>query len=201
ASLLRAVAEARAAHDELGADALVIIRGGGASLDLAWLNSEALARAVAAFPAPVITGIGHARDDTILDELACLRTDTPSKAAAYIVGSILEAVQGTVQTYSAVRSYAADALRQAESGSERLNERLRRAAQTRLSSETARLDATMRQVLGLTPERTLARGYALVRRTGSDGRGAVITRAAQLSPGEALRLSFQDGEVDVSVMS
>jgi exodeoxyribonuclease VII large subunit len=199
ASLLRAVEEARAAHETSPADALVIIRGGGASLDLAWLNAEALARAVAAFPAPVITGIGHARDDTILDELACLRTDTPSKAAAFIVGSILEAVQGTVQTYSAVRGHAAAALRHAEGGTERLNERLRRAARTRLESEAARLDATMRQVLGLTPERTLARGYAVVRRRRPDGGGTVITKAAQLQPGEALRLSFHDGDVDVRV--
>ena len=59
---------------------------------------------MATFPLPVITGIGHARDDTILDELANVRTDTPSKAAAYIVGSILERVQEALGHYAAVRS-------------------------------------------------------------------------------------------------
>ena len=126
ASLLRAFEQARAAHAEQAADALVIIRGGGASLDLAWLNTEALAREVANFPIPVITGIGHARDDTILDELAHLRTDTPSKAAAYIVGSILERAQETLEAYQTVRGLSRAALTQAEDGSQRLVERVGR---------------------------------------------------------------------------
>ena len=193
ASLLRALEQARAAHEEEAADALVMIRGGGASLDLAWLNSEALARAAATLPLPVITGIGHARDDTILDEIANVRTDTPSKAAAYIVGSILERVQETLAHDAAVRSLCRGALRDAEGSAERRHERVRRAARTLLGTETARLDAAMRQVLGLTPERTLARGYALVR----DAEGKVLTRAAQVAAGQALRLGFQDGDVRV----
>lgn len=60
-------------------DAVVIIRGGGAVNDLAWLNSYELARAVCELPYPVHTGIGHERDTTILDEIANLRFDTPSK--------------------------------------------------------------------------------------------------------------------------
>ncbi len=191
ASLLSGLEAARAAHAEESADALVIIRGGGASLDLAWLNSEALARAVATFPLPVITGIGHARDDTILDELANVRTDTPSKAAAYIVGSILERVQEALGHYAAVRSLCRSVLRDAEGSAERRHEGVRRAALRRADSEAQRLDAAMRQVLGLTPERTLARGYVLVR----DSEGSVLTRAAQVAAGQALRLGFQDGEV------
>ncbi|WP_161882305.1 exodeoxyribonuclease VII large subunit [Deinococcus alpinitundrae] len=193
ASLLRALEQAQAVHEQQSADALVIIRGGGASLDLAWLNSGALARAVATFPLPVITGIGHARDDTILDELANVRTDTPSKAAAYIVGSILERVQESVDAYAVVRSLCREALRDAESSAERRHEGARRAALRRADSEAQRLDAAMRQVLGLTPERTLARGYVLVR----DAEGGVLTRAAQVEAGQALRLGFQDGEVRV----
>lgn len=193
ASLLSAVEAARAFHEGEAADALVIIRGGGASLDLAWLNSGALARAVAVFPIPVITGIGHARDDTILDEIANIRTDTPSKAAAYITLSILERVQETLGAYGAVRLLSREALGQAERHTERLYESLQRSARSVLDTETARLDATMRQVLGLTPARTLARGYALIRDEG----GEVVTRAAQIGVGQALRLTFQDGEVGV----
>lgn len=195
ASLLSALARARDAHADEPADALVILRGGGASLDLAWLNSEALARAVAAFPAPVITGIGHARDDTILDELANVRTDTPSKAAAYIALSIMERAQETLGAYQTIRLLSRDVLLQAESSTERLNERLHRAARTTLDAAAASLDATMRQVLGLTPERTLARGYALVR----NAAGEVVTRAGQVSAGETLELSFGDSAVDVVV--
>ena len=69
---------------EAGPDAVVIIRGGGAVNDLAWLNDYALARALCELPVPVLTGIGHERDSTILDEVANLRFDTPSKVAAAI---------------------------------------------------------------------------------------------------------------------
>ncbi|MEW6422353.1 MAG: exodeoxyribonuclease VII large subunit, partial [Deinococcota bacterium] len=95
ASLSGAVTKAREAHEgsTLGGplDALVVIRGGGAVTDLAWLNDLAVARALATFPVPVITGLGHARDDTLLDEVACLRTDTPSKAAGLIVRTVVAA--------------------------------------------------------------------------------------------------------------
>ena len=61
-----------------------MIRGGGAVNDLAWLNDYAVARFVCECPIPVLTGIGHERDSTSLDEVAHLRFDTPSKAVAAI---------------------------------------------------------------------------------------------------------------------
>jgi exodeoxyribonuclease VII large subunit len=60
-------------------DAVVIIRGGGSVNDLAWLNDYALARCICECPVPVLTGIGHERDDTTLDEVAHRKFDTPSK--------------------------------------------------------------------------------------------------------------------------
>ena len=65
-------------------DAVCIIRGGGPANDLAWLNDYALARAVCECGVPVLTGIGHERDETILDEVAHCAYDTPSKAIAGI---------------------------------------------------------------------------------------------------------------------
>ena len=60
-------------------DAVVIIRGGGAVNDLAWLNDYDLGRCICELPVPVLTGIGHERDTTVLDEVAHTRYDTPSK--------------------------------------------------------------------------------------------------------------------------
>lgn len=60
-------------------DAVVILRGGGAVNDLAWLNDYDLARCLCLLPVPVLTGIGHERDSTLLDEVAHMRFDTPSK--------------------------------------------------------------------------------------------------------------------------
>lgn len=65
-------------------DAVVIIRGGGAVNDLAWLNDYDLARYICDLPMPVLTGIGHERDSTVLDEVANNKYDTPSKVIAGI---------------------------------------------------------------------------------------------------------------------
>lgn len=65
-------------------DAVVVIRGGGAVNDLAWLNDYELARTLCEIPVPVLTGIGHERDRTVLDEVAHVSYDTPSKTIAGI---------------------------------------------------------------------------------------------------------------------
>lgn len=73
-------------------DAVVIIRGGGAVNDLAWLNDYALAHAVCTLSVPVLTGLGHERDSTILDEVANHAYDTPSKVAAGIEQTVRQRV-------------------------------------------------------------------------------------------------------------
>ncbi|GAA5514287.1 exodeoxyribonuclease 7 large subunit [Deinococcus carri] len=193
ASLTRAISQAREAHEEEPLDALVVIRGGGAVTDLAWLNDLAVARALATFPAPVITGLGHARDDTLPDEVACIRTDTPSKAAGLIVRTVAAAAAQAQEDARTIRAHARDVLVNADAGVGWLQDRLHRAALRSADAAQAQTDALMRQALGLTPERTLARGYALVR----DERGQPVTRAAQVQPGQALTLTFGDGPVGV----
>jgi exodeoxyribonuclease VII large subunit len=82
----------RGAHADLP-DAIVIIRGGGAVNDLAWLNDYDLARSLCELPVPVLTGIGHERDSTILDEVAHTCFDTPSKVIAGIEQTIVTRVR------------------------------------------------------------------------------------------------------------
>ena len=193
ASLTRAIGEAREAHDEEPLDALVVIRGGGAVTDLAWLNDLEVARALATFPAPVITGLGHARDDTLPDEVACVRTDTPSKAAGLIVRTVAAAAAGAQEHVRAIRARAGEVLVNADAAALWAVDRARLAARRQVDAAQAETDALMRQALGLTPARTLARGYALVR----NAAGQPVTRAAQVGPGEALTLEFTDGRVGV----
>lgn len=66
-------------------DAVVIIRGGGATTDLNGFDDYALARRVATFPLPVVVGIGHERDRTVLDEIANTRCKTPTAVAAFLI--------------------------------------------------------------------------------------------------------------------
>lgn len=78
-------------------DALIIIRGGGAKLDLNPLNVYSLAKQIAQTTIPVLTGIGHERDNTLLDEVASTRFDTPSKVIAGIRHAIFNRAQKAQQ--------------------------------------------------------------------------------------------------------
>lgn len=80
-----AALEQIAAEEELW-DAVVIIRGGGASDDLSCFEDYDLAANIAQFPLPVIIGIGHERDITLLDYVAAMRVKTPTAAAEWIIG-------------------------------------------------------------------------------------------------------------------
>lgn len=66
-------------------DAVVIIRGGGATSDLSGFDTLALAENVANFPLPIITGIGHERDESVLDMISFQKVKTPTAAAAFLV--------------------------------------------------------------------------------------------------------------------
>lgn len=72
-------------------DAVVIIRGGGAVSDLSGFDTYLLAAACAQFPIPIITGIGHERDDTVLDLVAHTRVKTPTAAAEFLIARVYEA--------------------------------------------------------------------------------------------------------------
>lgn len=66
-------------------DVVVIIRGGGATSDLSGFDTYELATNCAQFPLPIITGIGHERDDTVLDMIAHTRVKTPTAAAEFLI--------------------------------------------------------------------------------------------------------------------
>jgi len=106
-SVLRALdALARRAAD---LDAVLICRGGGSRTDLAWFDSLALGRAVAGFPLPVIVGIGHERDFSVLDAVA-RRAKTPTAAAALLVERVRESVLALEHAGQAVLAAATEQL-------------------------------------------------------------------------------------------
>ena len=110
ASLGAALAQATAWP---GLDAVVILRGGGPVADLHWLNEEALARAVCVSPVPVLTGIGHEKDQTVLDEVACRALGTPSKVIHCIEATIKTRAQHTEAAFQAILTTARRAVEQA----------------------------------------------------------------------------------------
>jgi len=95
-------------------DLLVIIRGGGAVGDLAYLNDYELAALVAEQPVPVWVGIGHERDKVILDEVAHTSFDTPSKVIAAIHSHLAQLVTQTLQYQAQIKQAAQRQLNTAE---------------------------------------------------------------------------------------
>lgn len=89
-SVIGALEAIYADHARTPYDAVVIIRGGGATADLSGFDTLALAENVAQFPLPVITGIGHDRDESILDMVSHTRVKTPTAAAAFLIANAQE---------------------------------------------------------------------------------------------------------------
>lgn len=105
-------------------DCVVIIRGGGATTDLLGFESLALANAVAQFPLPVLTGIGHERDDTVIDFVAHTRLKTPTAVAAFLISRRCNEIESV----------------------DNLAERLSNAVDTRLNSENAFIELCSRRL-------------------------------------------------------
>lgn len=118
-------------------DVVVIIRGGGATTDLHGFDNYLLAANVAQFPLPVLTGIGHERDDTIVDMVAHTRLKTPTAVAAYLI----ESRQGEAEQLLTLQQRLAEAVsRQLVTCSRQVDE-----ASARLRLAATRLVAQKRQ--------------------------------------------------------
>lgn len=115
------------------ADAIALIRGGGAVSDLHWLNDEAIARTICKCPLPVLTGIGHERDNTVLDDVAFTRFDTPSKVSGFLFRRITEFAQRGASDMEAIIAAANRRVDQAEHQADQLH-------RVTVTSSTAQLD-------------------------------------------------------------
>ena len=121
-------------------DVVVIIRGGGATSDLSGFDTYDLAAHCAQFPLPIITGIGHERDDTVIDMVSHTRVKTPTAAAEYIIGMMLQTASRLDDLSERLRSEIPVIL---NSESERLNRLVARiplVVQSRLQRENMRCE-------------------------------------------------------------
>lgn len=112
--------------------AVAIIRGGGASADLAWLIDQKLTEAVCRMNVPVITGIGHERDRNLLDEVSCIACDTPSKVAELISRTVTQAALAGEGAYDAIVSHVLQEMDRAVAGATRMANALDRDAREAL---------------------------------------------------------------------
>lgn len=193
-------------------DVVVIIRGGGATSDLSCFDTYLLAAACAQFPLPIITGIGHERDDTVLDSVAHTRVKTPTAAAEYLIARMDEAADRlndlAVRLYEVVtarlkwernrlqqcrnRIPTASVRRVSSAKLELLTARkdLHRSVEAVLARHRHKLELLKQRLADASPDKLLARGYSI---TLKDGK--VVKDAALLSPGDRLVTRLYRGEV------
>lgn len=120
-------------------DVLVVARGGGAATDLAAFDDELVARAVAESPTPVITGVGHETDRTVVDEVAHVAAKTPTAAAQYVVALVAVAFEHAESLFSSAVAAADARVRREEERLERLAQRATTGAAGATRAESARI--------------------------------------------------------------
>ena len=193
-------------------DVVVIIRGGGATTDLLAFDEYDLAYVVAQFPLPILTGIGHERDESVVDMVAHTRCKTPTAVAAFIyekmlmeethlldleenikmgISSILEGEKVRLNELSAcVVRDCSHRIMVEEQSLTLLGSQLRHAFQERLSRQIHHVELMENTLLHISPEAILRRGYSI---TTVDGK--VLRSVSQVKKGSELRTVVSDGEV------
>ncbi|PJF36826.1 MAG: exodeoxyribonuclease VII large subunit [Candidatus Thermofonsia Clade 1 bacterium] len=205
--------------DALGVDVILLVRGGGSTEDLWCFNDEQLARTLRTTRAPVITGIGHEIDTTLVDGTADQRAPTPSAAAEMATPDIANLRDELARYSERMKNALMSRLQQARVELDGVKQALRLVSpRARLEGERQRLDVlslrlehAMRAYLQRTAERLavqaralehanplslLARGYAIV---SDPTTGKPITSAAQAMPNADLNVQLASGYLQVRV--
>lgn len=142
-------------------DVVVIIRGGGATADLSGFDTLALAENVANFPLPVITGIGHERDESVIDMVANTKVKTPTAAAALLIDNLANVSTAIDNLSTRLVAMIAQRLQAEELRIRRLAERIPTIFATMKTNSTARLDATMMRITNLALARMTAESHRI----------------------------------------
>ena len=200
------------------AQLLILSRGGGASEDLACFNDERVVRAIADCSIPVVTGIGHQRDESLADLVADACAHTPTAAAELAVPELVTLYSEHQQRQRALKEAVSQVLEASHHQLQHLQDRLRRlpldrqlqqeqkaiaqkrqqliqCTSRRLSQATQHCEFLRQKLATLDPENVLKRGYAVVR----SPNGSIARSAANLAPGQELQIQLGEGQVKVKV--
>lgn len=212
-SIVAALARLRAFG---GCDVVIVGRGGGAAEDLAAFNDEAVVRAVAGFPVPVVSAVGHEVDVSLCDLAADLRAATPTAAAEAVVpmrSDLVAAVAGaahrlgaaarrrlaelrmTVDAASGRLRHPAARVAEMRQRADRASLQLERAIRGRVAAPLRRLGELAAALDALSPLAVLERGYSLA--TTADGR--LLRDAAGLARGQRVEIRFHRGRIGADV--
>ncbi|MEM8613373.1 MAG: exodeoxyribonuclease VII large subunit [Cyanobacteria bacterium P01_H01_bin.105] len=203
------------------ADVLLLGRGGGAVEDLVCFDDERVVRAIATCPIPVITGIGHERDESLADLVADVCAHTPTAAAEQVVPDLSELRYAHMQQLQQLAQVTgaqlyrykqtlqqlhlrlqqlqpASQLEQAQQAQQWRTQRLIKALHQRLHTAHHHQQLLTEKLATLDPTSVLRRGYALVKATAS---GIVINQANTLSPGDLISVQLGQGQIEAEVIT
>ncbi|KAA6346444.1 Exodeoxyribonuclease 7 large subunit [termite gut metagenome] len=197
-------------------DAVVIIRGGGAISDLSGFDTYLLAASCAQFALPIITGIGHERDDTVLDRIAHTRVKTPTAAAEFLINRMTDTADTLIHLTEQLKISVSTRMEQETRYLNFLKNRipsltftclsdaklallssknnLARVVTFSLSTQKHQLDLLRQRISDASPERLLSRGYSI---TMKDGK--VVNDVSQLSEGDLFTTRLAKGEITGTV--
>ncbi len=134
-------------------DCVAIIRGGGSTTDLNGFDDYDLALRVATFPLPIVVGIGHERDRTVLDEIAHTRMKTPTAVAAFFIDSLRSAYSAVGQMVDWIARYSADRVAGELRRLDNAEGLIPALAKTRITAAQARLDMELTRIPALVESR------------------------------------------------
>lgn len=176
-------------------DAVLILRGGGAKLDLACYDDYSLAAVVAQYPLPVLTAIGHDQDHHVVDMVAYAYLKTPTALADYII-SIYEDEDASLDSLrNRMRLAFSNKIYAAEASLEMLRSRVWGGLNLKIAALESALNLLQARISAGDPRKILERGFALV----VDESGVVVKGATGRRPGDKVSVMFEDGRIDCRV--
>ncbi|MBR2200222.1 MAG: exodeoxyribonuclease VII large subunit [Bacteroidales bacterium] len=175
-------------------DCVAIIRGGGSKTDLTCFDQLSICQHVCQFPLPVITGIGHDRDESIADLVA----NTPLKTPTAVAQFLIDRAHGCEMAVDAKAAAIMRKVSMVMSGKiayiDRAWERIVNRIKNRLVQADARLKMVEARIEASSPDKILRRGYTYITIDGKP-----VTSAAQLKPGQKITTIFRDGSATSTV--
>ena len=171
-------------------DLVVIIRGGGATTDLTCFDAYDLAAHCAQFPLPIVAGIGHLRDISVLDMVVHTSLKTPTAVAEFLLQAFLLQDDKLTQIGRRVSQALRQRLLSQNHALEQLRMRVFSHMHRRLVNEKSQLDLAEKTIELHSPQRILKQDYSLTHIA-----GRVLTSAADVKPGDRVVTEFADGTI------
>ena len=162
-------------------DCVVIIRGGGATSDMSGFDTLELAENVANFPIPILTGIGHDRDESILDMVSHTRVKTPTAAAAFLISHLKEVMDALDNAQDSITRHAIQKLSSLNTQLSAVSEAIPRLFTIVRTKQEARLDALFNQIMWDIQRRLISESHRIE---------VIEEKAKSLDPGLLLKRGY-----------